>query len=321
MKFVRCFLLAVLVVLFVLSVVSKFTAPVIVPTPVPTPVSTQPAPSRAEEQKRIKEKIDLRTQQYVARQQKLYREFMLALPKIGARDYAEAVGNVPEVADEMTSMKWCAKLCIRLVKDQVEGTQKATELIQEPLNDKIIFHLSRGAESQWDALATFVARLQENDNQYRAGVQELLAEATFDLPEQQNLEEFHDNINKIHSRITSLAMNKAITAAATAIEVATLKITYKCFVKVAGSVAAKVASKLGIGAIIAAADGPLPIGDLVTVVLAGWTLYDIYDVSVALPREFTAQLNTLVRNSQADVQQEILQHARKALEACTSNTL
>ena len=70
--------------------------------------------------------------------------------------------------------------------------------------------------------------------------------------------------------------------------------------RVLGVIAARLAASWGGAAGLAAADGPLPIGDIVGVVMGVggtvWSAYDLWQCRVRLPQEITAALNAAVDN-------------------------
>ena len=80
--------------------------------------------------------------------------------------------------------------------------------------------------------------------------------------------------------------------------------------RVLGAVAARLAASWGGAAVSAAADGPLPIGDVIGVVMGvggtAWSAYDLWQCRVRLPLEITAVLNAAVDN----VREECRKRAR-----------
>ena len=80
--------------------------------------------------------------------------------------------------------------------------------------------------------------------------------------------------------------------------------------RVIGAIAARMTVSWGSAAGLAAADGPLPIGDIIGVVMGvggtAWSAYDLWQCRVRLPLEITAALNAAVDN----VREECRKRAR-----------
>ena len=80
--------------------------------------------------------------------------------------------------------------------------------------------------------------------------------------------------------------------------------------RVLGAISARMAVSWGSAAGLAVADGPLPIGDIIGVVMGvggtAWSAYDLWQCRVRLPLEITAALNAAVDN----VREECRKRAR-----------
>lgn len=67
-------------------------------------------------------------------------------------------------------------------------------------------------------------------------------------------------------------------------------------------------------AIVAAADGPLPLGDAIAAAGVIWTGYDIYASKKEFEREINASLHNLLDESKIRVQRQVAEHATKTLK-------
>ena len=79
--------------------------------------------------------------------------------------------------------------------------------------------------------------------------------------------------------------------------------------QVLGAIAARMAASWGGAAGLAAADGPLPIGDIVGVVMGVggtvWSAYDLWQCKVRLPQEITQALNAAVDNFREECRKRV----------------
>ena len=95
-----------------------------------------------------------------------------------------------------------------------------------------------------------------------------------------------------------------------AIEGFFIRATLESCLAVAGRCAPQLAATLGASATCAAADGPLPIGDIIGAALAVggtvWCCHDIYKAHKALPADMTAAQETAVAATVAQCRQEAM---------------
>lgn len=79
--------------------------------------------------------------------------------------------------------------------------------------------------------------------------------------------------------------------------------------RVIGTITAKMAVSWGGAASCAVADGPLPVGDIVGVILGAggtvWSAYDLWQCRVRLPIEITAVLTSAVNDIQKQCRQQV----------------
>ena len=106
------------------------------------------------------------------------------------------------------------------------------------------------------------------------------------------------------------ALTKAYAIGALSIEALFLHKTLASLYTILGSIVGRLAVSAGSGTTLAAADGPLPFGDILGVVLAAggtaWSVYDINKASKQLPSELEALLRQAVHDCQAACRMEVL---------------
>ena len=100
--------------------------------------------------------------------------------------------------------------------------------------------------------------------------------------------------------MNSLPRSAAFAAAGLGMEAVFAKSLIRALVRVLGLVAARLGASWGGAAGFAVADGPLPFGDVVGVVMGVggtiWSAYDLWQCQDRLPGEITAVLNAAVDN-------------------------
>ena len=169
--------------------------------------------------------------------------------------FDEAERNVPSVVADLTSNDNTLRLCWLMVKDKMSGTHETQKFIESKIHTRIVAPCQRGAQV------------------YGCKVDESAISRAL-------LESGRDN-----------AKAAAYAAGGLALEAIFIKSTLASLRSVLGAIVGKLASAYGSGAACAAADGPLPIGDIVGLALAAggtvWSISDLCQAQKQLPRELS----------------------------------
>ena len=188
--------------------------------------------------------------------------------------FDEANGNIHAVVKKMTKTKNLWKLSWYMAQDKMSGSHKARHFLKSFLEDPIIGPCRVGA------------RVYGCD---------------FDS----------DGFLKMMRDVNAdYALTKAYAIGSLSIEALFLRKTIGSLYTILGSVVGRLAVSAGSGTTLAAADGPLPFGDIIGVALAAggtaWSVYDINKASKQLPKELEALLRQAVHDCQAACRMEVL---------------
>lgn len=188
--------------------------------------------------------------------------------------FDEANRNIHAVVKKMTKSKNLWKLSWYMAQDKMSGSHKARHFLDSFLDDTIIAPCRAGARvygCDFDADG-FLKMMRDVNADY--------------------------------------ALTKAYAIGSLSIEALFLRKTLASFYTILGSVVGRLAVSAGSGTTLAAADGPLPFGDILGVVLAAggtvWSCYDINKASKQLPKELEALLQQSVRECQDACRMEVL---------------
>ena len=169
--------------------------------------------------------------------------------------FDEAERNVPSVVADLTSNEHFLKICWLMARDTMSGTHETQKFIESKIHDRIVVPCQRGAQ-------VYGCKVDES-----AISNELL-------------ESGRDN-----------AKAAAYAAGGLALEAVFIKSTLASLRSVLGAIVGKLASAYGSGAACAAADGPLPIGDIIGLALAAggtvWSISDLCQAQKQLSRELS----------------------------------
>lgn len=177
--------------------------------------------------------------------------------------FEEAERNIPKVVSALSGTKVFLNLCYLAVTDKITGSNKLEREIASVIEGPILAPCRKGAAV------------------YGCGINSGLA---------------HGNLSAIHREAVTSAL---YAAGGLALEVVFLKPTMAALQRVIDPLIGKIAAKLGVGATCAAADGPLPIGDTIGVILAvggtAWSVHDLLDLRRDLPDAIASALHQAIQ--------------------------
>ena len=201
-----------------------------------------------------------------------------------------------DTAKELGSFSACVTLGTAAIRDRVRDTRDFETAYLALLDKPVIQPCLLAKRDAEAALADHALRLREN----RLAFTVALAAAHGDLPDLTPPTELPPRLQEllaaVAGRTISLHAARAAAAVGAALELAFLRSGCRSAAKLFAAAAATFCGSASLGGICAAADGPLPIGDIVGGVLTVggslWTAYDLYEVSCVLPRQLAEELET-----------------------------
>ena len=177
--------------------------------------------------------------------------------------FDEAERNVPSVVADLTSKSNFLKLCCLMVEDKLSGSEKTQKFLESKIHTRIVVPCQRGADVYGCNVDSAAIR------------NELLASGR------------------------NSAVSTAYAAGSLALEAVFIRSTMSSLRSVLGAIVGKLSSAYGGGAACAAADGPLPIGDVIGVALAAggtiWSISDICQAQKQLKQELSEILCQSIR--------------------------
>ena len=188
--------------------------------------------------------------------------------------FDEARRNIPSVVDQMTGTGALCKLCWYMSWDKISGSHKTQDYLESMLNGPIVGPCRAGAKVYGCDITS-------------AGF-----------------------VNGVKAVNSDYALTGAYALTGLSIEALFLKKTIASLRTVLGKIVARLAASYRGGTACAAADGPLPIGDIIGIVMAAggtvWSAYDLYQVKNKLGPEMKNLLQQSVQECQAACRLEAL---------------
>lgn len=167
------------------------------------------------------------------------------------------------------------------------------------------------ASGMGQASSSTAARMAAEDAAFR----EELASAHGELPEDVRvdfpIETLRENMARTYGALRGMPLKAGLVAAEVAIEAACIKTTVSAVRNLALRFGGKAIAKGAASAVAPAADGPLPIGDIIAVGGALWTAWDIYDLVDVLPKEIENSLKGTVDSLQAQTIEAVSNAAKQ----------
>ncbi len=267
-----------------------------------------------EVQKAFEQKIEAEFQEYSAENQRLKAEFENALNEILARNFTNAEKAIPGVTARFSSFGACNKLCFKMVKDRIKGTQELQAALLDALQ-AVNGPCGQGIAEVNDLLESFQQKLLENSNDFRSSVAEVLEEPQF----QQIALKLEGTMGQVSESAVKLVSANVMAEIGAALELVCIRSTIRVVSRILGNAAGKLIAAGGGGAACAVADGPLPIGDIAGAAIAAggaiWTAWDIYQAKKVIPREMRRTLEESVRKCRSDLNARALEKAKEFLDS------
>ena len=257
------------------------------------------------------------TKQYLNRNLELLKEFESKIASAGNADFERARKNIPAVARQFSSVTWNGKLCYKMAKDRLCKSQDTQAALNEVLNPGIIGPCEHGSMQIRNELENFLLRLAENENQFHARLALCTGNSSFYEGKDAARHQFLLDCSKLSGKLKADAMNRAMVIASTGLEIVFLRTTIRMAGTAFRHIVARLAATASTAAVCAAADGPLPVGDIIGAALGigslAWCAYDLYQISLVMPKEIHAALTKMVCDYQVNSRKQAVEFAQKTL--------
>lgn len=288
----------------------------------PSPVAPDPTATERLRQQRLKElelrktknDLALRMQQYEDAMRAHYNAFLSGLPPYDATQaFKVAREGVEFIASKEGLCGWrvCVSLAYKMAYDKVKGTSRTEEAIapivaqhvEAPLAkacipyNEIVKRCQEKMLLETTAFQTDCALLVTNLETFLSGLT---------LLNHTDLEQIGTAVEGMEKQIQEIAVKKASIVVGTVIEAVFIRSTYALAKRLLASAAAKMVGSVGTAVTTAIADGPLPIGDIISgVILIGgtaWTMGDIYQATEAMPKELRREMYAAIDEYQRSLE-------------------
>lgn len=217
----------------------------------------------------------------------------------GRAEFAAVRAGIPQAVKPYKTFKENRKLVTAVAKDRLRKTECTAELVRKDFMEPVFMPAMKAAASFDEA----EARLREDLEDARQSAAERLAIAARNMPGLINapvknaLEKRTEVVAKGCAKaVTTLAGAGVAIGVAGGIEAILIRQTVASVARLC----ARAAGKAAVSTAAPAADGPLPVGDIIAVGGFVWTGIDILRMRSKTPKELSKGLTAVVDRMEAD---------------------
>ena len=280
-----------------------------------SPESSPAATDRASEIRRYNDAVSAALDRHLDRLDKIAGEFEEGLRRKGPNRFDGVRSAIPGIRKSFASFGAMKGVVVDGALDKAFGGERLQERFNAALDKPFMQPCARAGQSLIADYETFAARMAAEDAAFR----EELAAAHGELPEDVRvdfpIETLRENIAQTYGALRGMPLKAGLVAAEVAIEAACIKTTVSAVRNLALRFGGKAIAKGAASAVAPAADGPLPIGDIIAVGGAIWTACDIYDLADVLPKEIEKSLKGTVDSLQTQTIEAVSNAAKQTLAA------
>lgn len=247
-----------------------------------------------------------------AKNQTAFSQCKTEIDAILAQQFPELERQGDLAAKDVAAYSACCKLVAYLAWDKVKGTSTAMEFVNTQLETRINPVIIQMASDLDSALRRLDLALSQNSVSLASELAQMNPQAKdLKLPVVMGIKSAQD----IDKALTGLGINGVALSLCVPLDCWALLNTKvletlvskiaaaaaKVFVKPIGQIAAEI--------LIALADGPLPIGDIIALAGGLWTAYDIYSTQKEFERDMKGAVAGLVSDAREATRRQVLNHA------------
>lgn len=247
-------------------------------------------------------KVEQLQTDYAAAIDRHYAVFVSEVESVAAARFGNVRNSISSVVSEFGTFSRCKDLLVTLVKDEMDNGCRTENSLKNDLEASFYRGLYDAHDKVNACLVSFLKNVEAERQAFRHKLEVELD--SIELPGDEAFRNvLTDGGERIEKCKRELAEGQIVAAISAIIEATCVRVTVSTISRILGKSAARMAGSAVIGAGSAAADGPLPIGDVIggAVVLGStcWTAYDVWDATEVLPKELDQALRSVANDCEA----------------------
>ena len=274
---------------------------------------TSPTVSGTRASDAVFERIKLSMAAAVARNAEAARACEHELDRILDREFAEIQRRADRAAEEVSTYQSCTTIIYRLAKEKLGASASTTEYLDgeirlrlQPALDTFERELDTALDRYDLALRASTVTLATELAQANPSADRRAIEIDVDARSSGDLDKALKDLGISAGGLTiGGAFDVAAILNSGLVRSLVGKVT-----QLAASIFAKPAATAAGSAVVAAADGPLPVGDALAVLGGIWTGYEVYSTRRQFEREIKDSLANAIPQMKRDVHHQVLERVR-----------
>ena len=230
-----------------------------------------------------------------------------------AREFAEIRRKSDLAAEEVSTVSSCSTIIYRLAKEKLGSKSSTADYVDGEIHRRLQPVLDTCAREVDASLARYERSLEESTVTLAAELAQLnpstpvaTAEVVIDFRSTGDLDQALRNLG-LEGGVVAVTVPFDVAAIMNMTIVRSLA---SRAATLAASIFAKPAATAAGSVVVAAADGPLPIGDVIAALGGVWTGYEIYSTRRQFERDLKASLANAIPEMQRDLQHRISERTR-----------
>lgn len=256
------------------------------------------------------ERIDLSVQAALSRNTQAAQLCETDVNAVLSREFAEIARAGNLAAAEVSTLSSCGTIITMLAREQLGGTTRTTDFIEDQIQQRLdpaLTHCGRELKAALDRYETSLRRstvtLAAELAQSSPGGSAAAIPVTVDVTTAEDLDQ----------ALLNLGLSGGVLTVATVFDTAAILKTrllqnlLRKLGMLAASAFAKPAAAAAGSAAVAAADGPLPIGDLLAIAGGIWTGYEIYATRAGFERDVKHSIANALPDMKRNVHRQLME--------------
>lgn len=256
------------------------------------------------------ERVNLCVKAAVHRNEEASRRCMNDINAVLSREFSEITRISHQAAEDVSTLGSCGKIITLLAKEQFGATARATDYLEGRIKRQLDPALASCGEQLQAALDRYETSLRRSTvtlatelAQSNSGRSDGPSTVEVDVTTAEDLEK----------ALFNLGLNGGVVTVATVFDAAAILNTrlFQNLLRRLGMLAASAFAKptaTAAGSVAAAAaDGPLPIGDMFAVAGGLWTGYEIYATRAEFEREIKLAISNALPNMKRNVHRQLME--------------
>jgi hypothetical protein len=227
-----------------------------------------------------------------------------------AREFPEIERAANRAAEEVSTLSSCSTIIYRLAKEQLGWSSSAADYVEGEINSRLQPALDACGRELDVALDRYELALRESTVTLATELAQANAAAA---GEPMAIQVDVRSSGDLDATLRGLGISGGILAAVGTYDVVAImntSIVRNLITKIAqlaASIFAKPAATAAGSAVVAAADGPLPVGDVLAILGGIWTGYEIYSTRAQFEQEIKASLTNALPEMKRTVHHQIME--------------